>query len=75
MNQISRSVSTVLLAACVGGTAVAASAQGAPERAAAPIVVNEDSPPGSSRTIAVGAGIGVLVGLAVAVVLLASISD
>lgn len=75
MNDRLRSVRVVLLAGLVATAAVAASGQSAPEPEAEPLVVAEDAPRGTSQDIAVGAGVGVLVGLVIAVLLLASASD
>jgi hypothetical protein len=75
MNGVLRSVRLVVLAGVVLSSAIAASAQSAPEPEAEPLVVVEDAPRGTSQDIAVGAGVGVLVGLVVAVLLLASASD
>jgi hypothetical protein len=45
---------------------------GAPPPAEAPIAVEPSSPPGSSKDVAVGATIGVVVGIAVLVLLFSS---
>ena len=64
---------TLALAGCVALAAGTGATQtAAPVTAPEPIIVEETAPPGGSAQIAVGAGVGVLVGLAVLILVFSS---
>lgn len=72
------SLGALALALMLGGTPVAAQTDAAPavptaEAAEAPIPVADDAPPGSSREVAIGSGIGSVIGVFLVLVLLGSL--
>lgn len=75
MTAVKRLFLGAAVAVAVAGGSFAASAQTSPEPVQDPIVLAEEASPGGSQEIVVGAGVGVLVGIVVAILLLASISD